>query len=68
MQKIRRVQMRKPGSTDLTNFTEFEMVFINDPLFPSVAVGQYNQYKDKLSKQQSKSTRHKFQACIIKET
>ena len=40
-------EMRAPRLTDLSNFNEDEMA--NDPLFSSVAVGQYEE------KQQSKA-------------
>ena len=65
-QKIRKVQMREPGLIDLTNFIEDEMVLVNDPLFSRgfQAVGQY---EEKPLKQQSRSTKHKFQTRVIKE-
>ena len=63
VQKIRKVQMREPGLTDLTNFIEDEMVLVNDPLFSRAAVGQY---KEKPLKQ-SISTKYKFQTHVIKE-
>ena len=43
VQKIRKAQMREPGLTDLTNFTEDEIVLVNDPLFSRGAVGQYEE-------------------------
>ena len=58
VQKIRKVQMREPGLTDLTNFIEDEMVLVNDPLFSREAVGQYG---EKPLKQKSRSTKYKFQ-------
>ena len=64
VQKIRKVQMREPGLMDLTNFIEDEMVLVNDPLFSREAVGQY---EEKSLKQQSRSTKHKFQTHVIKE-
>ena len=64
VQKIRKVQMREPGLIDLTNFIEDEMVLVNDPLFSREAVGQY---EEKSLKQQSRSTKHKFQTPVIKE-
>ena len=64
VQKIRKVQMREPGLIDLTNFIEDEMVLVNDPLFSREAVGQY---KEKPLKQQSRSTKYKFQTHVIKE-
>ena len=63
-QKMRKVQMREPGLIDLTNFIEDEMVLVNDPLFSREAVGQY---EEKPLKQQSRSTKHKFQTHVIKE-
>ena len=56
--------MREPGLTDLTNFIEDKMVLVNDRLFPRGAVGQY---EEKPLKQQSRSTKHKFQTHVIKE-
>ena len=56
--------MRELGLIDLTNFTEDEMVLVNDPLFSREAVGQY---EEKPLKQQSRSTKHKFQTHVIKE-
>ena len=56
--------MRELGLIDLTNFTEDEMVLVNDPLFSREAVGQY---EEKPFKQQSKSTKYKFQTHVIKE-
>ena len=56
--------MREPGLIDLINFIEDEMVLVNDPLFSGEAVGQY---EDKSLKQQSRSTKHKFQTHVIKE-
>ena len=64
VQKIRKVQMRELGLIDLTNFTEDEMVLVNDPLFSREAVGQY---EEKPLKQQSRSTKYKFQTHVIKE-
>ena len=66
VQKIRKVQMREPGLIDLTNFIEDEMVLVNDPLFSRgfQAVGQY---EEKPLKQQSRSTKYKFQTHVIKE-
>ena len=64
VQKIRKVQMRESGLIDLTNFIEDEMVLVNDPLFSREAVGQYD---EKPLKQQSRSTKHKFQTHVIKE-
>ena len=64
VQKIRKVQMREPGLINLTNFIEVEMVRVNDPLFSREAVGQY---EEKSLKQQSRSTKHKFQTHVIKE-
>ena len=64
VQKIRKVQMREPGLIDLTNVIEDEMVLVNDPLLSREAVGQY---EEKSLKQQSRSTKHKFQAHVIKE-
>ena len=43
MQKFRKSQMREPGLTDLTIFTEDEMVLVNDPLFSRETVGQYKE-------------------------
>ena len=63
VQKIRKVQMREPGLTDLTKFFEDEMVLVNDPLFSREAVGQY---EEKSLKQQSRSTKYKFQTHVIK--
>ena len=57
--------MREPGLIDLTNFIEDEMVLVNDPLFSREAVGQY---EEKPFKQQNRSTKHKFQTHVIKET
>ena len=65
VQKTRKIQMRAPGLTDLTNFIEDEMVLVNDPVFSREAVGQY---EEKSLKQQSRSTKHKFQTHVIKET
>ena len=64
VQKIRKVQMRELGLIDLTNFTEDEMVLVNDPLFSREAVGQY---EEKPLKQQSRSTKHKFETYLVKE-
>ena len=64
MQKIRKAQMREPGLTDLTNFIEDEMVLVDDLLFSRETVGQY---EEKPLKQQSRSTKHKFQTHFIKE-
>ena len=64
VQKIRKTEMREPGLIDLTNFIEDEMVLVNDPLFSREAVGQY---EEKPLKQQSRSTKHKFQTHVIKE-
>ena len=61
VQKIRKVQMREPGLINLTN--EDEMNLVNDPLFSREAVGQY---EEKPLKQQSRSTKHKFQTYVIK--
>ena len=57
--------MREPGLIDLTNFAEFELILINNLLFSRAAA---DQYEEKLLKQQSRSTRHMFQAHVIKET
>ena len=65
LQKISRVQMKEPGLTDLTKLIEYKMVLVNKTLFSREAVGQY---EEKLLKQQSRSTRHKFQTHIIKKT
>ena len=56
--------MPEPGLTDLTNFIQDEMVLVNNPLFSREAVGQY---EEKSLKQQSRSTKHKFQTHVIKE-
>ena len=64
VQKIRKVQMREPGLIDLKNFIEDEMVLVNDPLFSTEAVGQY---EEKSLKQPSRSTKHKLQTHVIKE-
>ena len=64
VQKIRKTEMREPGLIDLTNFIEDEMVLVNDPLFSREAVGQY---EEKPLKQQSRSTKNKFQTHVIKE-
>ena len=40
------------------------MVLVNDPFFPKEAVGQY---EEKPLKQQSRSTKHKFQTHVIEE-
>ena len=56
--------MREPGLIDLTNFTEDEIVLVNDPPFSREAIGQY---KEKPLKQQSRSTKHKFPSHAIKE-
>ena len=64
VQKIRKVQMQEPGLIDLTNFIEDEMVLVNDPLFSREAV---DQYEEKFLKQQSRSTKLKFQTHVIKE-
>ena len=45
--------MREPRLTDLTNFTEDEMVLVKNILFSREAVGQY---EEKLLKQQSISS------------
>ena len=65
MQKIAGVQMRESGLVDLTNFIEDKMVLVKDPLSLREAVGQY---EEKPLKQQSRSTKQKFQTHIIKET
>ena len=64
VQNIRKAQMRQPGLTDLTNFIEDEMVLVDDPLFSREIVGQY---EEKPLKQQSRSTKQKFQSHFIKE-
>ena len=64
VQKIKKAQMREPELIDLTNFTEGDMVLVNDPLFSREAVGQH---EEKPLKQQSRSTKHKFQTHVIKE-
>ena len=64
VQKIRKTQMRQPGLIYLTNIIEDEMVLVNDPLFSREAVGQC---EEKPLKQQSRSTKHKFQTHVIKE-
>ena len=56
--------MRESGLTDLTNFIENEMVLVDDPLFSREIVGQY---EEKPLKQQSRSTKQKFQSHFIKE-
>ena len=55
--------MREPGLTDLTNFIEDEMVLVDDLLFSRETVGQY---EEKPLKQQSRSTKHKFQTHVIR--
>ena len=64
VQKIRKTQMRQPGLIYLTNIIEDEMVLVNDPLLSREAVGQC---EEKPLKQQSRSTKHKFQTHVIKE-
>ena len=56
--------MQEPGLIDLTNFTEDEMVLVNDPLFSREAVGQY---EEESLKQQSRLTKRKFQTHFIKK-
>ena len=65
VQKIRIVQMREPGLTELANFIEDEMVLVNGPLFSREAFGQY---EEKSLKQQSRSTKCKFQTRVLKDT
>ena len=56
--------MRQPRLIDLPNFIEGKMVLVNDFLFSREAVGQY---EEKPLKQQSRSTKHKFQTHAIQE-
>ena len=41
--RIMRTETREPGLLDLTNFTEDEMILVNDPLFSRQAVSQYDE-------------------------
>ena len=47
--RIMRTETREPGLLDLTNFTEDEMILVNDPLFSRQAVSQYDEKPPKTS-------------------
>ena len=41
--RIRRIETKKLGLLDLTNFIEHEIILVNGPLFSRQAAGQYDE-------------------------
>ena len=55
-----RTETREPGLLDLTNFTEDEMILVNDPLFSRQAASQYDEKPPRSQKFQKHQKIHTY--------